>query len=1040
MKTKLYQIVFLILIILIPGIVAQPQFKKGTKILPPTAQNKFGVAQQKNFNDIVKKFQDFIHQRGITINQNNSSSINNSNSQSRNFRIASPYLNTNVQNEDVIYDKNSGMPIFIKAAPALSKSGGILSASDFIKDGKIFLNKEKELLKIQDPESEFELKKNSKDDLGITHLKFTQKYKGLEVWGKEIILHMDKNGNIISLNGRFVTTPVSIANINGKISSEEAVNISLDHSGITTTNLSQQLKDLMGYDGPVVKKIIWCDEYLVPHLTWFVEVRKGFLQDWYYFIDANDGTVLNHYNNVCYDGATTGTGADLNGVNRTFGTYQIGTDYFMIDASMPMFDAANSQLPDDAKGAVVILNLNNNDLTTENPLYYVTSSSNTWTDPVSISAHYNAVTTYKYYHDVFSRNSVDDNGMTIISIIHMTENNQPLDNAFWTGNFMCYGDGADAFKPLAGALDVGAHEMTHGVTSYTAQLEYQGQSGALNESISDVFGALLDDDNWTMGETIVKDFNLFPTGALRDFVDPHNGGSSLNDACWQPANMNEFINTTQDNGGVHINSGIPNHVFYLVATSIGRNDAAQIWYRALTVYLTRSSQFIDARIATINAATDIFGASSNAVSEVKNAWDAVGVTDGTGTPLPPSSSIVGDNWILMTNTDPGDPNSIYMAKTVINSDNDFYPLSTTPVLTKPAVSDGSGLIIFVDQENNLRTLAADPNNPSETIIDNSGLWWSVAIGPGLSSLALTSIYVDTTIYYYDLINSVSKVFKIATPSYDAPNAKTALYADALSFDPTGQFLLFDTYNEIKNANGDTLSFWAINILDVNSGQMGSVFPPFPEGVNVGDPSYSKTSSVHFTFDLFDINSGQNYVRAADFNTGTSGVVAGPLSVLGFPTYSGDDKKIAFHTTAVDQNTTYDAVNQIALKENKIEGTGTPQDYVTAATYPYWFVIGTRTTDTKEEPNKIPGIFFLSQNYPNPFNPITTINYSVPKTSMVTIKVCDILGREVETLVREQKAPGNYTLKFDASKLTSGIYFYTMQTGNFAYTKKLVVLK
>jgi hypothetical protein len=381
-----------------------------------------------------------------------------------------------------------------------------------------------------------------------------------------------------------------------------------------------------------------------------------------------------------------------------------------------------------------------------------------------------------------------------------------------------------------------------------------------------------------------------------------------------------------------------------------------------------------------------------------------------------------------------------MAKNEIQSESDFFPISRTPVLNKPAVSDGSGLIIFVDIDNNLRMLQANPNNPSETILDSSGVWWGAAIGPGLTSLALTSKYADTTIYYFDLVNEVSTAFKIATKSYDAADVRTALYADALSFDPTGQYLLFDSYNEIKNASGGKLSFWTINNLAINTGKMESVFPPLPEGINVGNPSFSKTSQTRFTFDYWDENKAEDYVMAADFNTGKSGIVAGPLSVIGYPSYSGDDKIIAFHATESYQGTTHDAVNKMTLKDNMIEGTGTPQGYVVDATYPSWFVIGTRTTGTKDKPGYIPASFILSQNYPNPFNPTTAINYAIPKSSFVTIKVYDILGNEVAALVSGMKASGNYKVEFNASKLSSGVYFYRIQAGSFVKTKKLILLK
>jgi Zn-dependent metalloprotease len=1039
MKTKLVHIVLLTLLILILGVEGNAQFKKVNKIAPPSNQNSL-VAVKQTANNIAEKIKEIIQKNGLSSIQDKSSSFSKQNVNISNYKIHNFDLKSGDQVKEVIYDENLGTPVFAKFSVPLNKIHNSVSVDDFVKNSKDFLLRNKELIKIKNPDSEFELKNHFRDDLGLSHLKFTQKYLGLEVWGKEIVVHMDINGNVVSLNGRFIPTPSFISSLTEKISEGEALRITLNSTGITNTEVSNDIKFLTGYEKPVVRKIIWCDELQIPHLAWFVEVRKGLFQDWYYFLDAIDGTVLNFYNNVTYDGAATGTGTDLNGVSRTFGTYQIGSNYYMIDASQPMFDAANSQLPNNPKGAIVTLNLSYKDLSSENPIYYFTSTTNTWSDPAAISAHYNTTASYKFYNDELNRNSIDNNGMTIYSIVHATEGNQPMDNAFWTGKVMCFGDGATAFKPLAGALDVVAHEMSHGVTQYSANLEYQGQSGALNESMSDVFGAMVDNVNWTLGELIVKDYSLFPSGALRDMENPHNGGTPGSPS-WQPANMSEFVNTTQDNGGVHINSGIPNRVFYLAATSIGRSNAARIWYRALTVYLTRNSKFIDARIATVNAAGDIFGATSNEVTQVKNAWDEVGVTDGTGTTPPPPSSITGDNWILMTNTDPLDYNSIYMAKPTITSNSDFYALSTTPVFNKPAVSDATGLVMFIDKQYNLRSLNANPGDPSETVVDNSGVWWSVAVGPGLNSLALTSVYSDTSIYYFDLVNNISIQFKIVTPSYDAPDAKTALYADALSFDPTGRFLLFDAYNEIKNSDGSTLGFWTINILDISTGQMGSVFPPLPAGIDIGNPSWSKTSSTHFVFDFFDETSKECYVRAADFNTNSVGFIAGPLSVIGYPTYSGDDKTVAYHTTAYYQSPLYDAINKIALKDNMIESSGSPQDYVIAATYPYWFVIGNRVSDANDgNNNNIPASFGLSQNYPNPFNPSTKISWQSPVGSHQTLKVYDVLGNEVATLIDEYKPAGRYDVEFNARQLSSGIYFYQLKAGSFVETKKMILLK
>jgi len=138
-------------------------------------------------------------------------------------------------------------------------------------------------------------------------------------------------------------------------------------------------------------------------------------------------------------------------------------------------------------------------------------------------------------------------------------------------------------SPLAGALDVAGHKMTHGVIENTARLEYRNQSGAMNESFADIFGALIDRDDWTLGEDVVKS-NSFPSGALRSLENPNQGGQR--DPGYQPMSMGQYVylrdTPSEDNGGVHINSGIPNHAFYLFATAAGMNKdkAEKVYYQA----------------------------------------------------------------------------------------------------------------------------------------------------------------------------------------------------------------------------------------------------------------------------------------------------------------------------------------------------------------------------------------------------------------------------------------------------------------------------
>jgi len=256
------------------------------------------------------------------------------------------------------------------------------------------------------------------------------------------------------------------------------------------------------------------------------------------------------------------------------------------------------------------------------------------TDPAVNEAYDGAGATFDLYNDVYQRNSIDDKGMSIVSFVHYDSN---YNNAFWDGNEMVYGDGdGDIFDRFTKCIDVIGHELTHGVTQHEANLAYSGQPGALNESMSDVFGSLVkqrvlnqtaDKADWLIGAGL---FTAKIQGqALRSMKAP---GTAYDDPTLgkdpQPADMKHFVKTSSDNGGVHINSGIPNHAFYLAATAIGGNaweKAGKIWYVALRDRLRSNSTFKRAATATISVAKELFGDGSNEMKAVQSAWKGVGV-------------------------------------------------------------------------------------------------------------------------------------------------------------------------------------------------------------------------------------------------------------------------------------------------------------------------------------------------------------------------------------------------------------------------------
>lgn len=264
-------------------------------------------------------------------------------------------------------------------------------------------------------------------------------------------------------------------------------------------------------------------------------------------------------------------------------------------------------------------------------------------DPAVNEAYDGSGSTYDLYYNIYNRNSVDNKGLKLDSTVHYQKG---YDNAFWNGQQMVYGDGDEdlpvaerLFNRFTIALDVIGHELTHGVTQYSANLAYWQQPGALNESFSDVFGSLVkqyqhnqpaSEADWLIGQGLFTS-NVHGV-ALRSMKAP---GTAYDDPVLgkdpQPANMKNYVTTVEDNGGVHINSGIPNHAFYVTSVEIGGyawEKAGMIWYKTLTEKLTNLSNFQNAADLTYQAAGELYGENSLEQMAVKTGWGEVGITIG----------------------------------------------------------------------------------------------------------------------------------------------------------------------------------------------------------------------------------------------------------------------------------------------------------------------------------------------------------------------------------------------------------------------------
>ena len=256
-------------------------------------------------------------------------------------------------------------------------------------------------------------------------------------------------------------------------------------------------------------------------------------------------------------------------------------------------------------------------------------------DPVVNDAYIGAGDTYKLYLNNYGRDSLDGHGMKLISTVHFDED---YNNAFWNGDQMVYGDGDGIiFKPLTGSRSVIGHELSHGVVQFSGGLNYRDQSGALNESFADVFGCLtvqykkkqsVCEADWLVGDGILgPDIN---GDALRSMKAP---GTAYDDDLLgkdpQPYHMSDYVVTSSDNGGVHINSGIPNHAFDLLAQYLGGNAwerAGQIWYDTLQAINNPMATFSDWADKTVEMAQLRYGIGSIEVIMTRRAWKLVGIT------------------------------------------------------------------------------------------------------------------------------------------------------------------------------------------------------------------------------------------------------------------------------------------------------------------------------------------------------------------------------------------------------------------------------
>ncbi len=477
------------------------------------------------------------------------------------------------------------------------------------------------------------------DGNGTEHVRFARSYQGgIPVVGGDFVLH-SRNGKVL---GASQTLP-----------SSKRPSITPSYASKLAVAKAAALFAIPYSSGPETRLVLYALSG-APRLAHEV-VLRGVRPDqtptqMHYFIDAQDGTVLDQWDEVQTarpgrDGggcsgavAAEGTGHSLTEGTVAIDTARCGSSYQLLDLSRGGGYTTNMGMRQSGMGSVYV------------------DADNTWGNggldnsaTVAVDAHFGVSTTWDYYQAVHGRMGIANNGAGAVSRVHYGRN---YANAFWRDSCFCmtFGDGDNGVSvlPLV-ALDIAGHEMTHGVTSRSAGLVYSGESGGLNEATSDIFGTMVEyyaDNAHDAGDYLIGE-EIFPDNpgdlAIRYMFKPSLDGASPD--CYVP-DLGDY--------DVHYSSGVANHFYYLLAegavvpegfgedglglaasdlvcngntaiTGIGREAASRIWYRALTVYMTSGTDYAAARAATMAAAADLYGAGSAQQNAVAAAWDAVSV-------------------------------------------------------------------------------------------------------------------------------------------------------------------------------------------------------------------------------------------------------------------------------------------------------------------------------------------------------------------------------------------------------------------------------
>ena len=858
--------------------------------------------------------------------------------------------------------------------PAAKRSTAIAPETHVLQ----FISENAALFRLRDPSSELVHRATTSDRENRKHVQLEQRYLGVPVWGASIVGHWSTEKGLYAINGNYQPSPHYITQVEPSITPEAAIDLALGdlrlHGSIKT--LSPKMQELLDYRGPEAELYLWNARPEEPvRLTWVVEIRPNLVERWRYFVDAHTGQVLERYQASPSDGPTVGWGEDLLGNTVSLNTSEIDGLYYLLDLrEYPYLETLDAKDTDSGVYDYERGNYERKEYIIDWSVEPIASPGNFFDDPTAVSAHHNMTRVYEYFLQHHGRNGIfldrDDNpdGRRIISVINVTDGGKEMDNAFWNGVAMFFGNGQeDFFSPAAGSLDIVAHEMTHGIIEQTVNLVYTYESGALNESLCDIFGAMVDKDDWLILEDSNVNRDKYPSGAMRDLSNPHNG-DVYGGAGWQPAHMAEFqfIPLDEDHGGVHTNSGIHNRAAYLIAKEIGREKTADIYYRILEERrLDEWDGFYKCRLAAEAVARDRFDANSFEAYAVSRAYDEVGIDGswpqwyGTKKAIADGSlTDPGTHWVAIVAAERDGDSSLWLVKPTSDpiegregweyltqlTTTQVYPVTGRPI----AAPFNSDHLLFVDSDNNLRYINADGSD--EEVISTDGDWHSIALSPDGSRVVATTVYDEPWIWYLDLDQPDSQwiPIKLYQPTTQAGiRQNIARFADVLQWDATGTVVIYDVLNSMPGPRGETIDFWTVNALEPATETIWPLFPAQPEGVQISSPSLSSAilpdgtiDDCRLLYERVDFTNARTEISVMDFCTGEEGVLytVSDAPSFTFPGFINGDREIVFQLEGIENGVETVHLFRQPLTEDGLSSQGELLLFMLNALFPHTMIL------------------------------------------------------------------------------------------------------